>query len=100
MGLLRDILRQYWAKLLAIGVFACAAVKYCLLNDAFDLNRHLAMVVLAFGGLVAFIANDEWSDWIGYYSVIHLQWLTMPPWFIRLIGCIVLVFFTVALYCL
>ena len=98
MDLLRDIVRQYGLKLVAVGVFVLAAVKYCRLNDAFDLNQHLEMVVFAFGGLVAFIASDEWSDWTGHYGLTRQHWLRMPPWFIRVIGGIVLVHFTVALY--
>jgi hypothetical protein len=98
MDLLRDIVRQYGLKLVAVGVFVLAAVKYCRLNDAFDLNQHLEMVVFAFGGLVAFIASDEWSDWTGRYGLTRQRWIMLPPWFVRGIGGIVLVYFTVALY--
>src|SRR5271166_4220959 len=86
MDVVRDILRQYWAKLLAIGVFACAAARYCRLNDAFDLNRHLELIFMAFAGLVAFIASDEWSDWTGQYALTRRQFFTIPSWIIRVIG--------------
>ena len=46
MSLLRDILRQYWANLLAIGVFVCAAMRYCGLNAAFALNSHIEWILL------------------------------------------------------
>lgn len=98
MNLLRDILRQYGAKLVAIGVFACAAVKYCRFHDAFDLNRHLELIILAFGGLVMFIASDEWSDWSGGYGLTRQDWISMSPWHIRVVGGIMLVVATLALY--
>ena len=98
MDRLRDILRQYWAQLLAIGVFTCALAKYCRLNNAFDFNDHLEMIACAFAGLVAFIAGDVWSDWTEHYDVARLRWFTTPPWLVRMAGGIVLVCFTVALY--
>jgi len=98
MDLLRDILWQYGAKLAAIGVFACAAVKYCRLNDAFDLNHHLEKIFFAFAGLAAFIAGDDWSDWTGRYGLTRRQWIAMPSWLVRVTGGIVLVYFTIALY--
>jgi len=96
--LLRDFLRQCWANLLAIGVFVCAAVKYCCLRDAFDLNRHLELILYAFGGLVMFIASDEWSDWTGHYGMTRLTWIATPAWFLRVAGLVTLVFYTIALY--
>ena len=95
---LRDILRQYWVKLLAIGVFVCAAVRYCGLNDAFDFNLHLRWIALAFGGLVMFIASEEFSEWSGRYGLSRQHWLMTPSWYIRLVGGILLVCFTIALY--
>jgi hypothetical protein len=98
MDLLRDILRRYGTNLVAIGVFACAAVSYCRLNDAFDLNRHLEMIALAFGGLVAFIASEEWSDWTGQYGLSRQQWFSTPAWIVRVIGGIMLVYYTIVLF--
>ncbi len=97
-SILRDILKQYLVNVLAIGVFVCATVRYCRLNDGFDLNLHLRWIALAFGGLVMFIASEEFSEWSGRYGVSRQHWLMTPAWYIRLVGGILLVYFTVALY--
>ena len=86
MSILRDIVRQYWANLLATGVFVCAAVRYCSLNDAFDLNLHLRWIALAFGGLVMFIASEEFSEWSGRYGLSRQHWLMTPSGYIRLLA--------------
>jgi hypothetical protein len=98
MGALHDFLRQYWTNLLAVGVFVSAAFRYCRLNDAFDLNLHLRWIVFAFGGLVMFIGSDEWSEWSGEYGLTRQQWIMTPAWYIRLVGGILLVWFTIVLY--
>ncbi len=98
MSILRDIVRQYWVNLIAAGVFACVALRYCCLNDAFALNRHLEWLVLVFVGMVMFIGSEQWSEWAGHFSVIRWQWVPTPPWLIRLVGGILLVCFTIALY--
>ncbi len=96
--LLRDFMQQYWVNLLAVGLFVCAAVRYCRLNDAFDINRHLEWIALAFGGLVMFIASEEFSEWSGRYGVSRQHWLMTLAWYIRLLGGTVLVYFTIALF--
>jgi hypothetical protein len=98
MDLLKDIIRQYGANLVALAVFAAAAVRYCRLHDAFDINDHLGMVVFAFGGFAAFIGSEEWSDWSGRYGLTRQQWWTTPAVYIRVGGGILLVYYTVALY--
>ena len=99
MSLLRDILRQYWVNLLAIGVFVCAAVRYCCLNDAFAVNSHLEWLVVAFVGMVMFVGSEVWSEWADHFDIDRWKWIPTPPWFIRLVGGTVLVYFTIALFC-
>jgi hypothetical protein len=70
----------------------------CGLNDAFDLNLHLRWIALAFGGLVMFIASEEFSEWSGRYGASRQHWLMTPAWYIRLVGGVLLVCFTIALY--
>ena len=63
MSLLRDILRQYWANLLAIGVFVRAFERYCCFEDAFAMNRHLEGLIFAFVGMVMFVGSEVWRKW-------------------------------------
>ena len=96
MDLIKDILRQYWLHALALAVLVCAAVRYWRLGDPLQAN-HLRLMLLAFGGFVAVVASEEFSDWTGHYGLTRAQWLTTPSWWIRLIGGIVLVYCTIAL---
>jgi hypothetical protein len=98
MNLLKDILRQYGANLVALGVFVGAVVRYCQLKDAFDLNDHLRLIVFAFAGCVAFVGSEEWAEWSGGYGFTRQQWWMTPAWLIRMTGGITLVYYTVALY--
>ncbi len=98
MNVLRDLLRQYWANLMVVGVFVYAAFRYCQLNDAFDLNRHLRWIVFAFGGMVMFIGSDEWSEWSGHYGLTRQHWIMAPGSYFRLVGGVLLVWFTIALH--
>jgi hypothetical protein len=97
MDELKDFLRQYWANLLAFGVFCVAAVRFWLLGEWFDAN-HLRPIIFAFAGLIAFVASDDWTDWSGGYGLTRNQWINAPSWAIRLAGAIALVYFTVALF--
>ena len=98
MSDLRDIVRQYWANLLAVGVFVCAFERYCCFEDAFAMNRHLEGLIFAFVGMVMFVGSEVWAEWGGHFDVARSQWLPVPPWFFRFVGGIVLVFFTIALF--
>ena len=98
MNLLRDILRQYWANFLAIGVFGCAVLRYCCLNDAFAMNIHLEWLVVAFVGMVMFVGSEALSEWADHFDIDRWKWIPTPPWYIRLVGGILLVCFTVALH--
>ena len=85
-------------SILALGIFACTAVKYWRLDEAFDLNDHLRLIILAFAGLVAFVGSEEWSEWTGRYGWTRQQWWMTPSWYIRMTGGIMLVYHTTALY--
>ena len=97
MDLIKDILRQYWLQALALLVLISAAVRYWRLGNYFEFDR-LRLMIFAFGGFVAFVASEEFSDWTGQYGFTRSQWYTTPSWYIRLVGGIALVYCTLALY--
>ncbi len=97
MDIIKDILRQYWLHVLALIVLICAAIRYWLLGDYFEINR-LRLMIFAFGGFVAVVASEEFSDWTGHYGFTRAQWFSTPSWYIRLVGGIALVYCTIALY--
>ena len=99
MDIIKDILRQYGANILACLVFAVAAVRFWWLGGCLNFeSNHLRDFILAFAGLMAFVASDQWSDWTGQYGFTRKQWLAAPSSLIRLVGGIALVYFTVALF--
>ena len=97
MDVIKDILRQYGLNGLALAVLVCAAVCYWRLGNYFEIN-HLRLMIFAFGGFVAVVASDEFSDWTGRYGFTRAQWFTTPSSYIRLLGGIALVYYTLALY--
>jgi hypothetical protein len=97
MDVIKDILRQYWLNALAAVLLACAAVRYWRLGDYFE-SHQLRLMLLAFGGFVAVVASEEFSDWTGHCGFTRAQWFTTPSWYIRIVGGIVLGFCTLALY--
>ncbi len=97
MDIIKDILRQYWLHILALAVLVCAAVRYWLLGNYCEMN-HLRSMVFAFGGFMAVVASEEFSEWSGQCGFTRAQWFSTPTWYIRLVGGIALVYYTVALY--
>jgi hypothetical protein len=105
MSVIRDILRQYWTHILALGVFTCAAVRYWRLDNYLEEN-HLTGIVCALGGLLLVLNGDEWTaspsddserltpdpDWIRRRSYTYRSW--GGPIF----GGIVLIWGTITLY--
>lgn len=97
MSILRDILRQYWTNLLALAVFACAFARYWQLN-AVEPHHHLEPLVLAFVGFCMFAFSETLSEWGDHFDLDRWKWIPTPPWFIRLVGGILLLYFAVALF--
>ncbi|NLF08431.1 MAG: hypothetical protein GX594_10690 [Pirellulaceae bacterium] len=95
MNLIKDILRQYWPNVLALLFLLCAAYRYWMLGEYFD---NIRLMIFAFGGFVAVVASEEFSDWTGRYGFTRKQFFTTPEAYIRIGGGIVLVYCTLALY--
>jgi hypothetical protein len=94
---LRDLFRQYWLHALALAVCVCATIRYWQLGDYFETTR-LRLMIFAFGGFVAVVTSEEFSEWTGRYGLTRAQWLMTPDWFIRFVGGISLLYCTIALY--
>jgi len=95
MDLVKDVLRQYWLHIVALVIFAIAAVRFWQLPDRFG---HLRLFLLALGGVVAVIASDEFAEYTGRYGWTRSQFRIQPTWFVRLIGCLFLLWATVRLF--
>ncbi|MHB1037320.1 MAG: hypothetical protein ACYC35_22610 [Pirellulales bacterium] len=103
--MIRDVLRHYWTHILAIAVFACAAVRYWRLGNFLDVDR-LTWIIIAFVGLVLVLQGDEFTvdplddserwtrdpDWDRRRSYTYQCW-TGP-----ILGAIALGWGTIALY--
>ena len=46
----------------------------------------LTTLVVAFGGLIAVVFSDEWSEYTGRYGMTRDQFRTQPAWFVRISG--------------
>jgi hypothetical protein len=78
-------------------VLVCAAVRYWRLGNYFETN-HLRLTIFAFGGFVAVVGSEEFSDWTGHYGLTRAQWFTTPSRYIRMVGGFALIYCTIALY--
>jgi hypothetical protein len=54
-------------------------------------EAHLVEIILAFGGLVAFLFPDEFASWLGYRASRSNQWRFQPEGFVRFSGAVLLV---------
>ena len=106
MGLIKDILRQYWANILAGTVFACAAWRFWRLGKWLEQDR-LDPFLLALAGFVAILAGSEWTGWTsegwGENVTSDRNWLRQRPHTFRspgfrILGAVMLVWGTIQLY--
>ncbi len=45
-----------------------------------------------------FVGSEAWSEWADHFDIDRWKWIPTPPWFIRLVGGTMLVYFTIALF--
>lgn len=83
MSRLNDVVREHWLNLLALCAFACVGFRLWQLPWLWEQATTLAV---AFGGLVAIVFSDEWSEYTGRYGMTRDQFRTQPSWFVRIWG--------------
>ena len=95
MELLKDILRQYWANMVAFAVLVAAVVRYVRLAQW---EQQLVPFAVAAFGFVCVVASDEVSDWTGRYGWTRQTWRQYPAYFVRFAGGVALAVATAVLY--
>lgn len=83
MARLNDAVREHWLNVLAFCAFAGVGFRVWQMPWRWE---ELTTLVVAFGGLIAVVFSDEWSEYTGRYGMTRDQFRTQPAWFVRISG--------------
>lgn len=71
----------------AVALFGAAVLKVASTGAWEDQLEH---VLMAFGGLIAFLFSESFAEWSGNYGLTRKQWIQRPEWAIRFGGAVLL----------
>ena len=75
-----------------VGIIALAILGAVVARIAVDgsWEDQVKLLLVAFGGFVAFVFSETFAEYCGHYGWTRSQWYQSPAWFIKFAGAVLL----------